>query len=300
VTYAVYTSSTCATQAAGLQPSPAAVTVTNGHVPDSASVTFPSAGTFYWRASYSGDPGNNPAASPCTTASNEQLTVTAGKLSPTLATLLPQASIQTGGSTHDSATLTGATANAGGTVTYAVYTSSTCATQAAGVQPSPAAVTVTNGHVPESANVTFPTAGTFYWRASYSGDAGNNTASSPCTQSDNEQLTVADQGSPAITTSLSKSTIHHGESAKDTAQLTGAGPDPDGNVVYTVYTDSSCTSVYANAGVIVGAGPDGKVHESHDVRFDTPGTYYWQAVYSGDMNHGPAASACGSEILEVT
>jgi hypothetical protein len=300
LTYAVYTSNTCATLAAGLQPAPATVTVTTAHVPDSASVTFPSAGTFYWRASYSGDAGNSAAASPCTAAGNEQLTVTTGKLSPTVATQLSQVSIETGGSAHDSTTLTGATPAAGGTVTYAVYTSSTCATQAAGVQPSPATATVTNGHVPDSANVTFPSAGTFYWRASYSGDANNNAASSPCTPSDNEQLTVTAQTSPSIATTLSKSTIHKGESAKDTAQLTGAGPDPDGYVVYTVYADSSCTSVYANAGVIVGAGPDGKVHESHEVHFDTPGTYYWQAVYSGDMDHGPAASPCGSEILVVT
>src|SRR5205807_7475296 len=37
-------------------------TVTNGQVPDSDPVMFSSVGTFYWQASYSGDPLNNPSS----------------------------------------------------------------------------------------------------------------------------------------------------------------------------------------------------------------------------------------------
>jgi len=40
-------------------------TVTNGQVPDSDPVMFSSVGTFYWQASYSGDPLNNPSSSGC-------------------------------------------------------------------------------------------------------------------------------------------------------------------------------------------------------------------------------------------
>ena len=48
---------------------------TSGIVPNSNAATFSSAGTFYWQAVYSGDTNNNGASSPCTAASNEQLTV---------------------------------------------------------------------------------------------------------------------------------------------------------------------------------------------------------------------------------
>ena len=83
--------------------------------------------------------------------------------------------INVGGSAHDSAKLTGATTNAGGTVTYSVYSDSDCSEdkRAAGT------VTVTNGQVPDSDTLQFNTAGTFFWQAVYSGDTNNKTATSP-------------------------------------------------------------------------------------------------------------------------
>ena len=68
VTYSVYTDSGCSTAASGLQPSPAAVTVgSGGAVPNSSSVTFATAGTYYWHAAYSGDSNNAAATSACET-----------------------------------------------------------------------------------------------------------------------------------------------------------------------------------------------------------------------------------------
>ena len=49
------------------------VPVTGGVAPPSAAHTFPTAGTFYWAAFYSGDPNNLAAASVCVT---EPLVVT--------------------------------------------------------------------------------------------------------------------------------------------------------------------------------------------------------------------------------
>src|SRR5262249_30834947 len=127
---------------------------------------------------------NNATGSAC---SAEPLTVV--KATPTVATQLSATSILAGGSAHDSATLTGA-AGAAGTVTYAVYSDNVCSSLAAGLQPSPATVSVSNGVAPSSAGVTFPSAGTFYWQAAYSGDSGHNAASSPCTAANNELLNV--------------------------------------------------------------------------------------------------------------
>ncbi len=96
--------------------------------------------------------------------------------SPTIATILSSNSITLGGIVHDSAILTGATATAGGTVTYTIYTNNTCTLnpRAAGT------VTVTNHLVPDSNPITFNSFGTYYWQAVYSGDANNNGATSDC------------------------------------------------------------------------------------------------------------------------
>jgi hypothetical protein len=50
-----------------------------------------------------------------------------------------------------------------------VYSDSNCATQVIDGGP----VTVTNGAVPNSSDVTFNTPGIYYWQAGYSGDANN-------------------------------------------------------------------------------------------------------------------------------
>jgi hypothetical protein len=49
-----------------------------------------------------------------------------------------------------------------------------------------------------------------------------------------------------------------------------------------------------------GARVNGHVPDSFIATFPAAGTYYWQAVYTGDANNNPAVSACGSEVLTVT
>jgi hypothetical protein len=76
-----------------------------------------------------------------------------------------------------SARLSGATHDAGGTVTYTVYSDPSCTTAVRGAGTAP----VMDGFVFNSAPVIFSVAGTFYWQAVYSGDDANNGASSACT-----------------------------------------------------------------------------------------------------------------------
>jgi hypothetical protein len=111
------------------------------------------------------------------------LTPVVVKTSPSIATSLFLSSIPAGSTDYDTATLSGATANAGGTVTYSYYSDNSCSTLAG----TAGTVLVFNGHVPDSFIATFPTAGTYYWQASYSGDANNNPALSTC---NSEPLTV--------------------------------------------------------------------------------------------------------------
>src|SRR6266540_1480108 len=280
VTYTVYSNDTCTDnpQDAGTKP------VTNGVVDDSDPITFNSAGDFFWQAVYSGDANNDGATSPCT---SEHLVV--NKASPSITTTLSDTSVTVGGTVHDSATLTGATANAGGTVTYTVYSNDTCTDnpQDAGTKP------VTNGVVDDSDPITFNSAGDFFWQAVYSGDANNDGATSPCTS---EHL-VVNKASPSITTTLSDTSVTVGGTVHDSATLTGATANAGGTVTYTVYSNDTCTDNPQDAGTK--PVTNGVVDDSDPITFNSAGDFFWQAVYSGDANNDGATSPCTSEHLVV-
>jgi hypothetical protein len=198
---------------------------------------------------------------------------------------------------HDSATLSNVTANAGGTVTYSVYTDNTCHTPFGGAGIK----NVTNGVVPDSDVPVFNAPGTFYWQAVYSGDANNSVATSTC---GSEILTVQaipnTKNNPTITTSLSTTSASMvvGQSIFDTATLAGATANAGGSVKYTVYSNNSCSTLWANAGSQTVT--NGIVPNSAPVLFDVTGTFYWQVVYSGDANNNAATSTCTSEVITVT
>jgi hypothetical protein len=304
ISYAVYTDNTCSTLATvatdGISGQPTGGNVTNGIADNSGDVTFNKAGNFWWQATYSGDVNNVGTKSDCT---SEPLVV--NPKHPTLATILVPASPVTVGTTvHDTAQLTGATSNAGGTITYAVYTDNTCSTLATvandGISGQPTGGNVTNGIADNSGNVTFNKAGNFWWQATYSGDVNNVGTSSACTS---EPLVVNPKHPTLATILVPSGTINAGQSASDTAQLTGATANAGGTISYAVYTDSSCTTL-ATAPAISGqptggAVTNGSPASSSSVTFNTPGTYYWQATYSGDVNNVGTKSPCGSEVLVV-
>src|SRR5262249_14122636 len=64
-----------------------------------------------------------------------------------------------------------------------------------------------------------------------------------------------------------------------------------------VYTNNTCSAGARDAGtktVLNGIVPD-----SNGLQFNSAGTFYWQAVYSGDANNNGATSVCTSEQLVV-
>jgi hypothetical protein len=111
--------------------------------------------------------------------SSAKLTVFTNTLtSPTIDLSLSSTGIDVGGSATASSTLNGASADADGTVTYTVYSDSGCSLGpiSAGTKD------VMNAVVPDSDPVTFNVAGSYYWRASYSGDGNNQPAVSSCVE----------------------------------------------------------------------------------------------------------------------
>lgn len=159
----------------------------------------------------------------------------------------PIITVPQGTAVTDSATLTGANApSATGTVTYTVFADANCSM----VFASAGTKTVVNGTVPDSDPVTMTATGTFYWQASYSGDALNNASMSPC-------------GSEVVTvTSTEQKITAQGVdvNATEGQSFTGAVAtfnDPDTNATAAEYTatinwgDGSPTE----AGVVSGGAP---------------------------------------------
>src|SRR5262249_4448944 len=116
------------------------------------------------------DPNNKSAISPCTNFTVQAQNVT------TLSLLLSQTSIVHGGHVTASATLGNATPDAGGIVKYAWYTGNSCG----GTASSAGSFTVTNGAAPSSNSITFASAGTYSFRATYFGDPNNQASVSSC------------------------------------------------------------------------------------------------------------------------
>lgn len=281
-TYTVYADSGCTTVLAGTN-NPSTRTVSNQNVPNSARITVNQAGTVYWRVVYSGDANNAAATSAC-------VALTVAKAAPTLTlTVTPTVSPMTaGGTATGRGSLASATTTAGGTATYTLYSNSTCTTAltAAG---SPSTVAVSNRVVAASAAITVPVAGTVYWRATYSGDANNNAATSACVAQ-----TVA-KATPALTLAVSPaiSPMAVGGTATGSAALSGASPTAAGTATYTVYTDGACTTVYTAAGNPSAVTVANRtVPNSAAITISLVGTVYWRVVYAGDANNNAATSGC--------
>src|SRR5207245_702535 len=194
ITYNDFANGNCAAPGAVISM----VTVNNGVVPNSRTVTFNSSGTFSFNAVYSGDANNNGAASGC-----ELLTV--NKAAPTITTSIsPSTTITVGGSVTDQTSLTGGFPSTGvtGTVTYTLFSFSTLpsatAPCAAGtIVGTSQTVNVGVGNsVPAGVAVTPPSPGFFGFSAVYNGNGNNTAATGNC-----EPLTDTKQ-TPTTTTAI--------------------------------------------------------------------------------------------------
>ena len=197
-------------------------------------------------------------------------------------------SVPIGTMLHDSVTVASTTGpTPTGTVDFNLYQNTTCS----GTPATQLAVALVSGTA-ESATTTVGSSGLSY-RVHYNGQGDLNVpADGIC-----EPLTVT-APAPTISTTLSTTTaILAGSLVYDSSTLGSATANATGTVAYNVYTDNSCTLGVRNAGtktVVSGVIPN-----SDSLQFNTAGTFYWQAVYSGDLNNAAATSTCQSEVLTV-
>jgi hypothetical protein len=108
------------------------------------------------------------------------------------------------------------------------------------------------------------------------------------------------RNSPIITTDLSASTVTAGGSVTDTAILTGATNAAGGTVTYQLFTGSLCTGTGTTVGSPV-AVTNGNVPVSASQTFSSPGSFTWDAIYSGDIDNNAATSLCETlTVIPVT
>jgi hypothetical protein len=201
-------------------------------------------------------------------------------------------SVTIGSPISDTATLSGATADAGGTITFHLFSDSQCANEVStGLSP----VTVNGNGDYNSGNYTPTAVGTYYWTASYSGDANNLPASTACGDP-NESSVVGKAPSNISTAQLLY--------PQDTVTVSaGAGGTPTGNVTFKLYgpNDTNCTGVpvYSETESLAG-GSASTSNTSFSVSSASADTYRWQVEYSGDATHDGSTSSCGTEQFTLT
>jgi len=257
----------------------------------SPSFTPSETGTYWWTASYGGDPNNDPIASGC---DQEQVTLT--KTSPAITTAPAASGAGAVGSTAASDTATLADGhNPTGTIRFRAYGPSTTADCTTRPVDDETVTVAGNGSYTTPAGFTPAQAGTYWWTASYGGDTNNNPAAANC---GGESVTIA-KASPAISTSPSTGGTVGSTAVTDTATLAGSY-NATGTIEFTLYGPSataSCTTAVFGGTVTVGG--DGTYTGPSFIPTQA-GTYYWVASYGDDTNNNPATTACGDEPVVIT
>jgi len=227
-----------------------------------------------------------------------QTAVVVGKCSPSITTVASPSTGKAGVAitVGDTATLSGAVIfAAGSSVSFSLYSGTTCTgTPVVSGSGAIGAISAGKANAAYSKSWTPSVVGTYTWGVAFTGDTYNYSYSA-CGGS--SEIVTISKASPTIATLLSKENGQVGDKVHDTAALTGATSTAGGTVKYTVYTDSACTLVAQDGGTV--AVTNGLVPVSNTISFDNVGTWYWQAVYSGDANNAGAISSCRSEILVI-
>lgn len=171
--------------------------------------------------------------------------------------------VPSGTAVQDSATLAGANAaTATGTVTYTVYSDAACSAVAAA---GAAQAIGSPGALPSSKAVTLAAAGTYYWKASYSGNANNAASASTCGPAGEVETVTASPPPPVRGPSVDKTASALGKSSVAAGITTTASSD-----LLVAY--------------VAGRGPSGKAQAAAV----TAGMLKWTLVSRSDAGRGDA------------
>src|SRR5437016_5392153 len=154
------------------------------------------AGTYRWKASYSGDTNNAAIATACNDPGE---TSVVNRATPTLTTVATPTAL-VGGSISDTANLAGGFGTLGGTITFTLYGPNDATCGNAAIFTNTKAVVSSGGGTGTATSDPFTPsqAGTYRWRASYSGDTNNAAIATAC--NDPGETSVVNRATPALTT----------------------------------------------------------------------------------------------------
>ena len=271
----------------------------NGSYTSAPGFTPTAVGTYYWTASYSGDADNAAASGACGDANESVIVTNPSVSSPTIATNASAGGVL-GISVTDQATLGGGTSPKG-TITFRLWGPESTATCKNLVFVSDAIAVNGNGSYTSAPGFTPTAAGTYYWTASYSGDANNDAASGACGDA-NESVIVTNPSlsSPTIATNAAGGGVL-GVSVTDQATL-GGGTNPTGTITFRLWGPAStatCTNLVFTSSPISVSG-NGTYTSNPAYTPTATGTYYWTASYSGDSSNNAVGGACGAANESVT
>ncbi len=210
----------------------------------------------------------------------------------------------------DKATLKGPNAQfAEGEVKYRVYSDPGCTKEVANAGTAKLIPSATEEDTAEAGaslpvGASLPTNATYYWQVKYTGSKKgikaeeNSPATSVCGA---EAMSF---GVASVVTTLSGGgqigttlTVAPNTPVTDTATVSAGGQSVYGQIEYKVYSNASCTTEVANGGSVTtlnGIGPS-----SQPVALTTPGTYYFQASFTGTKVALTGKSTCGGEVVNV-
>lgn len=223
---------------------------------------------------------------------------------------------------YDTAAVTpGVGTTAGGTVTYALYTDSSCTVASTDPVFDPASsATVTiaaDGTIPPSPTLTFTQVGTYYWQATYTPAAGSRDSGSKSVCSTEPLTVVAPQ--PNIATTPSGTVQVGGSPAStinDVATISGgyfpSGGIPVGTVTFKLYgpfaTGTTITASSCTASNLLATSTNNATRVTNSTATATSnsftptsaGQYQWTASYSGNaQNLSVPATSCGDTTEQV-
>ncbi len=177
-----------------------------------------------------------------------------------------------------------------GTITFLLYgpNDATCTTA---IFTSNAIAVNGNGTYASAPGFTTVAAGTYRWRAFYSGDANNDAGLRSVRRARTRARTSRSRGrSPAIAT-VASAGGPLGTVLTDRRRCRG-GTAPTGNITFRLYgpNDATCATAIFTSNAIAVNG-NGTYTSAPGFTPTAPGTYRWRAFYSGDANNNPVITA---------
>ena len=291
-------------------PTCAGAVIFTSNVPVAGNGAYPSGpfvptqmGTYQWTAVYSGDANNIGATSPCG-APNEASVVQ--PIQPSIVTMATP-TVPLGQPISDTATLAGGFSPTG-TITFNLYgpNDPTCAGAIIFTSTVPVAG---NGNYTSNPPFVPPAAGTYQWVATYSGDANNFPATSPCGAPN--EASVVDPGDADIVTSGHPDGRPSANPSPTPPRSPGRPtlPRPRARSTFTLFgpNDATCAGaadLHRRQPASVrrashGHGHLQPVHPHHGGHLPVGG------AYSGDVNYTAVTSPCNapneaSVVTQVT